>query len=181
MRLICIRHIETNLNKEGLLQGSLDISIDRSFINEKIFSQNLKLIKNFQPKSVFTSNLIRTKETAEAYGFENYISSESLNEYNFGKYEGLKKEMLLQDNFDLWFFKFKNSDIGEGYDSLNIRIFNFLKSLDNDETYLLFSHGLILRFLVSISLNLDRNLINQINVKNNSVHILDINNKEIQL
>ena len=89
--------------------------------------------------------------------------------------------MLLQDNFDLWFFKFKNSDIGEGYDSLNIRIFNFLKSLDNDETYLLFSHGLILRFLVSISLNLDRNLINQINVKNNSVHILDINNKEIQL
>ena len=73
MRLICIRHIETNLNKEGLLQGSLDISIDRSFINEKIFSQNLKLIKNFQPKSVFTSNLIRTKETAEAYGFENYI------------------------------------------------------------------------------------------------------------
>ena len=53
MRLICIRHIETNLNKEGLLQGSLDISIDKSFINEKIFSQNLKLIKNFQPKSVF--------------------------------------------------------------------------------------------------------------------------------
>jgi alpha-ribazole phosphatase len=180
MRLICIRHIETNLNKEGLLQGSIDISIDKSYINQKIFFQNLDLINQFKPKCVFTSNLIRTKETAEVYGFNNYISDKNLNEYNFGKYEGLKKDLFVKDNFDLWFFKFKNSEIGEGYSSLNLRIFNFLKSLDNDETYIIFSHGLILRFLVSLSLNLDRNLINQINVKNNSVHILEINNKEIQ-
>ena len=91
MRIYLIRHGETDFNREGRYQGSLDISL-----SEEGWSKLARAA--FCPEVVYTSSMRRTQETASLIFPEAVlVPVEDLREMSFGDYEGRSKTELASD------------------------------------------------------------------------------------
>jgi broad specificity phosphatase PhoE len=104
-QLTIMRHSLTVANEQGLLMGSvLNSPLSQKGI-DLARAKGLAMKKSgYKPDKVFSSQLIRTKETAEAIletlGIDLEVSElEWLNERDFGKYDGRPLQELL-NGFD---------------------------------------------------------------------------------
>ena len=90
MNLILVRHGQTELNRKGKIQGN-----NNSHLNSTGLSQAKSLaskISGENPKALYTSPIIRAKETAQIIGNEVGLRPKSLTglaEHNVGLLEGL--------------------------------------------------------------------------------------------
>jgi len=104
LNLYFIRHLPTEWNNKGILQGHNDISITSiSEENNFLIKNNLLEIESIEFDIVLISKFIRTEETALAYNITEFQSEILLNELNFGKFEGKPKELMLKEISDKWF------------------------------------------------------------------------------
>lgn len=173
MKIIAVRHLPTLLNKSRVIQGRSDIRISIGKKEELQIEKNLRFINLFPFTKVIVSPLIRTQESAKAYGFNNYIIDEKITEFDFGKYEKLPKSILLNEIGDQWLNEFDDIKFGEPINSFKNRINLFLEENSKIEYLLLFSHGVVIRYLMALS-NLDStNLTNRIVIENNSVNLIE--------
>ena len=86
MRLILIRHGETDWNVEGRMQGQKDRPLNaRGRKQAELTGEYVRT--QFQPRIVWSSDLARCVSTAEALGYE-FQTSELLREINYGTLEG---------------------------------------------------------------------------------------------
>lgn len=96
MRIIAVRHGETDMNAERKIQGCIDTTL-----NQKGILQALDLRDTLPDgiEAIFFSPLLRTQETASIIRprFSNvpFISSPPLRERSFGTLEGLSVEEAL--------------------------------------------------------------------------------------
>lgn len=104
-QLNVIRHSLTIANEQGLLMGSILNSplSEKGMALSRTKGLSLKA-SGYTPSKVYTSKLIRTKQTAEtildAIGSDiSPVEQEWLNERDFGKYDGRPLQELL-DGFD---------------------------------------------------------------------------------
>lgn len=91
-----IRHGQTDWNNKHLLQGSSDIPLNAK--GEEQAQELARLLKDVAFDLAFSSDLLRTKRTAEIVVLEKNLYVETtklLRERNFGKFEGQPVTTLL--------------------------------------------------------------------------------------
>lgn len=95
MKIYLIRHGQTDWNVAGKIQGKTDIPL-----NETGRRQAACLAKGMEHRPVaqiFSSDLIRARETARAIGESQHVEVETLSgleEIGFGKWEGMTLERI---------------------------------------------------------------------------------------
>ncbi|TLS38123.1 histidine phosphatase family protein [Pseudalkalibacillus caeni] len=174
MRLVAIRHLPTDWNKKGLLQGRRDIPISLYEITNykaKIF-ENKKQLKQAEPFDlILTSSLIRTQQTAEQYGYQATTIEPLLDELDFGIYEGRPKSEMINETPE-WVEDPLQLSLGEKLVDFEGRIITFLQKYSRYDSILLFGHGSWIRAVKSIEKVGNINLMNRILMENNQLEIL---------
>ncbi|MCB0702686.1 MAG: 2,3-bisphosphoglycerate-dependent phosphoglycerate mutase [Candidatus Kapaibacterium sp.] len=94
-KLVCIRHGQSQWNKENRFTGWVDVELSELGIKEAEEAGNI--LKNYKFDKIFTSALKRAIRTAEIIievaGFDSIemISNSALNERHYGDLQGLNK------------------------------------------------------------------------------------------
>ena len=162
MRLLFVRHGQTEWNKQRKVQGHADIPLNEYgvYLAEKTYEG----LKDEHIDVCFTSPLIRAKKTAEIVLGNRDIpvyDEEAIKEISFGEYEGvcIAGEHLEGDALE--FNKFFSdtgayvpAEGGESIEHLMDRVGRFLNSLyDNkelkDKTVLISTHGAALKAMMN--------------------------------
>lgn len=181
MQITLIRHLPTEWNKEQRLQGRRDIEISppSKEILEEIF-ENKKDLKKRQPFDyILSSTLKRTKQTANLYGYKPKPEP-LLDEFDFGPFEGEKKDLLLKVHGEKWIESPSELTFGEGMIHLHQRILTFLKKYKPSANLLLFSHGTWTRALISFHQYGHINSMNKLIVQNNQSITLSFSEEELE-
>lgn len=163
--LYIARHGETEWNVEQRLQGQKDSPLTKSGLKQAEFlAQSLRDI-HFD--SIFSSDLLRAKRTAEIAALERKLAvktTELLREHNYGIYEGKKYEEVrieLKHSFDEYErlsdkekFRYRLIPNGETDEEIVMRFITFLREVAlayEGKNVLVVSHGGIMSaFLVHI-------------------------------
>ena len=154
MKIIFVRHCETDWNKEERCQGISDLEL-----NSQGFIQAKKLKGYFKDKKidyVFCSDLIRAKQTLNEINYDNRFSvvySSELREMNQGDFEGLSLTYLKEKYFEelrIWRENPENFRLpnGETLGEVRDRSINYIKSilsnLPVDSNVLVVTHNLVI-------------------------------------
>jgi len=178
MELLVIRHLPTNYNKSGRLQGCLDIDIEPPDREQLLqIADNQDKIRQAGPiDSVLCSSLNRTAQTSQAYGYAegDYIREPLLNELDFGCYEGLPRQKMYDILGETWWQSPESLVLGEPVLALQYRISELLEKYAQAERLLLFSHGAWTRGLLSYSRIGNIRDMNQMTVNNNDLLCLTL-------
>src|SRR3989344_46164 len=155
--IIFVRHGETENNKEGILQGHLDVSLNENGLKDaEELAENLKEIKF---ENIFSSDLKRAVECAEKIG-KNFpevkIKKEPLlRERNFGEHQGRSLIELGYSNIDydemVRHLYECNCPFGETNKQLIERIKKFLKKVKTEggKRTLAVTHGGVIMLLLN--------------------------------
>lgn len=162
MRLILVRHGETDWNKEKRYQGSIDRKL--SFEGRKNIGRIASEIKSFKIDFVYTSALTRARQSGRILAVKIGVKprmDKRLNELNFGRWEGKTAAELLAEkdkSFLAWSRgKWTTPKGGESLQSLRRRVRDFLKDglkKHFGKTVLIVSHGGPIRMMIRESLGL---------------------------
>jgi broad specificity phosphatase PhoE len=171
-----IRHGETDWNKQGKLQGHLDVSLNEV---GKIQAQNLQnQFNSISFAAAFSSDLARARQTAEIILESKNIpikATSALRERHMGQWEGLltkdlKNWLKLNSQIDRYnqeeFLSYKWDPTAENYTEVFNRLKVFLSQVYQEylgSTILLSSHGGLLR---SVLYHLDFKFNQRWNVNN---------------
>lgn len=182
MEITLIRHLPTIWNKYGHFQGKRDIPI--SFpLDKKTKSQiakNQVVVNKLKPfDQVFVSELQRTKQTAELYGFQSRVSDPLLNELDFGIYEGTSKQDFWKDFGYVWIDRPLEVELGEKLNDFQQRIIRFLLKYNHLTSLLIFGHGAWIRALLSLEKTGNINDMNKITIKNNEINNVSLSRSQM--
>ncbi|WLR51292.1 phosphoglycerate mutase family protein [Bacillus tianshenii] len=182
MKLTAIRHLPTEWNESGLLQGSRDIPIISSVSDEmmmKIGKNKEQLALGAPYDMILTSGLVRTQQTAELHGFTDYKAEPLLNELDFGELEGKHKDLLLERWGHEWRNEPHTLTFGERMTDMEKRIRTFLEHYQKYENILMFGHGTWLRALRALYETGEIKSMNQQMVANCDLLTFDLQDSKI--
>lgn len=159
VKIILIRHGETDWNKLGKVQGNTDIELNDngrkqaekvaltlkklSFNIEKIYSSDLK-------RALGTANIINEQFNREL------IATQLLREINLGHWESKNWEEIREiysDEYTQWFVnrRYSSPKYGESYQTLLERTLDFLLTIEKTENdVLIVTHGANIMTLKSL-------------------------------
>lgn len=159
MNIYLIRHGETDWNKQGKIQGYIDIPLNQQGrLQAKILASKLKEISIDR---IYTSDLLRASQTAEIINKSmksHLISEERLRERNYGEWQKLSWSEVHSQNPDLK-EEWKTNPVhskppkGESLQDLYERVNNFLSEILKTEmnNILIVAHNSPLKILISIA------------------------------
>ncbi|MGN7613468.1 histidine phosphatase family protein [Magnetococcales bacterium HHB-1] len=171
MKLWLTRHLQTDWNREGKLQGwqDTDVIAPDEAVWERI-NANRQQIDTAPPVKVFVSALKRTHQTARYYGFENVIQDQRLNECHFGRFSGTSRKAAYAHLGESWKTAPLTLTLGEPMTGFQARILSFIQDLEGEAGPIaVFSHGGWIRALLSIVETGDINTMNQRELLPNSL------------
>lgn len=175
MRITLIRHLPTEWNQKTWLQGRRDIeisSLDEQLLGE--IAKNKKILHDLLPfDHVLASTLKRTHQTAQLYDFQSETEG-LLDELDFGPFEGLPKERLIETYGAEWLESPQKLILGESIQNLEERISSFIKKYRNCPKLLVFGHGAWIRAFLSYTQFGHINNMNKIEVLNNACMTIQI-------
>jgi broad specificity phosphatase PhoE len=175
MQITVIRHLPTEWNKKTWLQGRKDIGLSQ--VSEELLKgieDNRKVLQKLARFDlVLASTLQRTHQTARLYGYEYEIEG-LLDELDFGPFEGVPKNKLIEKYGEVWFENPKELVLGESIKNLEKRIVMFLDKYQKYSNILAFGHGSWIRAMISYTQYGDINKMNKIEVFNNACITLGI-------
>lgn len=168
MRIIVTRHSSTVWNQEGRLQGWQDSALTKQ--GKEDAKKLKKELENYKIDAIYSSPLLRAKQTAQILFEDNIIYDDRLKEMNFGDLEGKKLESLLKDPIylNLWNQPRDHYRLphGESYLEVKTRLHSFLQDaykLHSNDTIFLTIHGMLFIILHGMVLNLDTKQLTTIN------------------
>lgn len=175
MQLTLIRHLPTEWNETGHLQGKKDIPISQRVLadHRERIHENKNRLNHLAPFDiVFASTLSRTRQTALIYGYDHPSTEPLLNELDFGSFEGQRKTEVVKAFSTRWFKNPKSIRLGEHLRDFENRVIQFIHRYKDCERLLIFGHGSWIRALLSVKMNGDIQMMNRIDVANNTlVHV----------
>ena len=191
MKLILVRHGETEWVRQGKYQGFTDIPLNRRGIFQA--RAVARALKKERPIVVYSSQLVRAHETAKLIAGicgKKVVIDKRLCEVSFGSWEG-KSHKAIGKRFPkasrAWYSARWTSQPpkGESLKSLNKRISSFLKDLKRNRsrkgTCVIVSHGGPIRmFLISL-FNMSPEIFWSIRIDPASISILHLKEKRHQL
>ena len=182
MRLILVRHGETEWNKEFRLQGTSDVHL--SALGRRQARQLAAWLPD-KPDRIFASPLLRAREFAaplvERYGLPVEISQD-LREMSFGRWEGLRyADMEPADRglFEKWCLDPVHTPPpdGEPAAALAERVARFLERISEElaaeEVAVAGTHGGIIRTAVTLAMQMPPAAAGRMQIYTASVTILD--------
>ena len=153
-----VRHGRTDWNDKKLVQGHEDIKLNlEGQISAKELAQEFKNIKF---DKVYSSDLLRAKETAEIIALEHKLvveATQSLRERNFGSFQGKPREYLkeidkvLETLTDEERYSYTHNGIVESDEGIMNRFMIFIREIaiaNSGKTILVTTHGGIIRALL---------------------------------
>lgn len=162
MRLFLVRHGETEWNKEEIFRGKKDIPL-----NERGREQARKtgiFLKNFKIEKIYSSPLLRAKETAsilsELSGAPVFLMDEFI-DIDFGVWEGLPLEEVKKEfpeQFEIWkrYPHRWKVDKSETLKEVRRRVLRGIKLLKKEQTteVLIVTHRVICKLIAMILLGI---------------------------
>ena len=148
MKIIFVRHGLTQANKDKKYSTE-DTKLDENGLY--ILDKTKTLLRNYNIDSVYTSALIRSQQTAEYLGFNDYTIDPRINEMNFGDFKG-ESIIEVRDKYRGFFEREKldyfNTSYPGGESRIDCikRLGEFLDEISaNDKDVLAISHGIAIR------------------------------------
>ena len=141
-----IRHGQTDYNKNGKIQGRLDIPLNDTGVEQA--EQMSEQLKNLKFDTINYSPLARAKQTAEAvlknHPESEFIETPGIIERDFGSYEG-KPAKTDPPYYGLWNLNTEAENLkdAESIADIRTRVYPFLDRLarEGDKTFCLVCHG----------------------------------------
>lgn len=174
MKVYILRHAQTDMNKEKLIQGRLDIPINDEGVVQAKNRRDAVIKSGLSFDVIFTSPLERAIQTTEIVSGVNrseFIIDERLAELCFGEIEGLNYRSLPfpQSNFFDSPKDYIPAKGGETFEELESRLtsfftdltsddfnrFNYSSKDENDFSILITSHGTVMHSILKNLLELD--------------------------
>ena len=185
MKLIFIRHGQTDWNVQGKIQGSYDSELNATGIeqamslSEKLFNLNYKFSK------IYSSPQKRALKTAEILSKSSnvdYISVKDLQEMNMGKWEGLswrEVEENYPDEYKEWYLnrRYTKTPDGESYQDMLERVLKAIHKIinENNEDVVIVSHSAVIMCLQCYVTNTPFNDMLKFKTKNANITEIDSN------
>jgi len=151
LRLILVRHGSTIWNAEGKYQGTIDVPLsDKGRREAQMVAERLR---NEDIKAVYSSELIRARETAEIIASPHNLPVKvipELGEINFGDWEGLTareiKDKYGEDAYRTWLEDPVNANISGGdhiteFAERVVQGFNKVIEAHPEDTVVVATHG----------------------------------------
>ena len=135
MKIALLRHGPTEWNAAGRIQGHTDIAL-----SESGYALMAARALPFAFPRVYTSPMLRTRQTAQALGLADPVLDARLKEQNWGAWEGLTRAQILARDGEDAFVK-AGSERGEAFrpgggestGELHARVAAFLKDAAHQE------------------------------------------------
>ena len=145
MILWTFRHTKP-YNPNDVCYGRLDFDVSATFPEESRLAIDAFLKSDAKPSRLFTSPLLRCLRLSEEVSKATGLTPEkenSLQEINFGTWEGQKLTAVPKNEMSAWVhdlrgFRFPN---GESFYDVDKRVENFLDSLDDNGEFLWVTHA----------------------------------------
>lgn len=174
MKLFIIRHLRTNYNEKGVLQGRMDIPIlppsPETLQQIELNRMALGDIETFD--HILVSRLQRTRMTAELYVDKSCSVEPLLDELDFGDYEGRQKSELLEEQ-EQWISDPAALTLGEPLTALAGRVEDFFEKYKQADRVLAFGHGAWIRACVASVESGTIEQMNRMDIANNQVIVID--------
>lgn len=143
--LLFIRHFRTPWNAQGRLQGRRDLALDDPLGSEDLatLSRNRAILAGMAFGAVWSSPLIRARQTAALHGFDQTELQEDLTELAFGDWEGQTWTDLHAAHPGKWHSAPQDLPLGEEFSAFAARVHAVLvraRALDGPPV-LAFGHG----------------------------------------
>ena len=191
MKIIFVRHCETDWNKEERCQGVTDLEL-----NPNGFAQAKKLGVYFKDKKVdyvFCSDLKRAKQTLNEINYDErfrVVYSEKLREMDQGEFEGLSLSFLRQkyaDELRIWrenpenFRLPKGETLGEVRDRSLIYIKDTLKGLPPESMVLIVTHNLVIASILCTISNKELKFFTDFTTESGAISEATFSNNDLTL
>lgn len=164
MKIIIVRHGQTEWNKEEIFRGRLDIPLDQTGLKQAAaIAENLR---HLNIKKIYSSPLKRALATAQAIGKKTRLKpviEKDLTDFDFGEWQGLTLAQV-QEEFPAGFRQW-SKDPGKviipGGESLSLarkRVARLLKRIlpkKENGNIVIVTHRVINKILISVLLSLD--------------------------
>lgn len=155
-KLILVRHGQTDMNKDQLYYGKIDVPINEVGREQaRKACENLINLKIDYDK-IYSSNQIRAYETATIVNYKNIEieKNEKIQEMNFGVFEGLNYKDVMEkfpEEMELLKKDWKTYSYitGESPFQLQKRVVEFLDSIDKSKNNLVVTHWGVICSLLS--------------------------------
>jgi alpha-ribazole phosphatase len=181
LRLILVRHGQTDANLNHLLQGQSDGLLNATGLQQA--EELAKRLKDFAIDQIISSTLRRAQDTAVAVAKYHHLKVKTtllINEWNVGVLDGLPAEifrkMLEESNVSLSLF---HPEGGETLLEVRKRALDFLSDLITNcqaQTVFVCTHGDFMRVLLSLIQQVDIEKTSGIYFDNASHSILELEN-----
>ncbi|PKM77991.1 MAG: alpha-ribazole phosphatase [Firmicutes bacterium HGW-Firmicutes-15] len=154
MRIIMVRHGQTDWNAQQKYQGQSDIPLNETG-RAQAYQTALHLQDQESPQVIFCSDLMRARETAQIIGRSLGIESicdARLRELSFGEWEGMTFTEVYEkypQAFNEWVRDTETYIVpgGESFQSLSKRVLQFIHEIKqaNHQVALLVTHGGVIK------------------------------------
>lgn len=137
MKILLVRHGETDWNVQKRIQGSTDIPLNETGIRQAEKLAETLAKRDTPIRGIYTSRLKRAADTAriaaEKLGIE-WMVLEGIEEINFGLWEGISWEEVAErfpEEFQVWKQnrRYEHPPKGESYQELLVRVVEALQKL----------------------------------------------------
>ena len=185
MKLIFIRHGQTDWNVQGKIQGSYDSELNATGIEQAMSLSEKLLNLNYKFSKIYSSPQKRALKTAEILSKSSnvdYISVKDLQEMNMGKWEGLSwKEVEEQypNEYKEWYLnrRYTKTPDGEAYQDMLERVLKAIHKIinENNEDVVIVSHSAVIMCLQCYVTNTPFNDMLKFKTKNANITEIDSN------
>lgn len=190
-KMYIIRHGETDLNKNGIVQGR---GVD-SDLNETGRAQGaafFKIYQNIPFDKIYTSKLKRTQQTVAEFIEKNipWEQLSGLDELAWGKYEGMTSTPELREDFkkliEAWALGHYDVKVegGESPNEVYIRQAGAIKHIlaqENEGTILICMHGRAIRLLMCLLMKRSLDKMDEYPHQNTSLYILNYDGENFEI
>jgi len=184
MKIILIRHGETEESKKGIILGHLPGHLSsKGKIDMKLIAKVIKKL-NLSPKIIFSSDLKRAKDSSKIISKELKLKikyNQLLRERKSGASEGKTEKEIDWKLYEKISFSHRRYIGGESFIEVKKRAKEFLNNIliKEKENIIIISHSVFLSMLLSYIKNWDIKKSCQFNF-NNFITIIDTKNKRVE-
>jgi broad specificity phosphatase PhoE len=179
MKLILVRHGETDWNLQQRVQGSVNTPLNRKGL-EQARKVALRL-KNEKIDAIYSSDLKRAKQTADAIAKPHKIPVKTdnlLRERSFGKMEGMLRDEYYKIRSKSGLTHLFRPPGGENYVDVAKRARRFISAIKKRHmkgTIVVVSHGILIRTMISILTKSPLKNAHEIEQHNTAVNVIELN------
>jgi probable phosphoglycerate mutase len=176
-QIYLVRHGETDWNVKGLLQGQSDIPLNKEGEKQAIEAAK-KHFKKIKFAAIFSSDLVRSKRTAEIIALEKKMAVETsvlLRERDFGPFEGKHwQEVEKELRMSIKEFRMLSDEVAkklgiESDEKMMERFLRFLREVAvayRGKNVLIVTHGSVMRVFLTKLGYLSKEESRQVFIKN---------------